>query len=229
MPERDKIMATILLVEDDVNIVYINRAVLVDEGYTVYSALTASDCQKILAAHTIDLVVMDINLPDGNGIDLCRSIRHNYNLPILFLTALDENSDIIKGLDAGAYDYLTKPYDLGVFLARIKTRLRDLQPNLTTTLSIDKLHLEMIASKAFFDGEDLLLTKHEFFLLWLLIEKRGQTIGRDELVTKIWGCSESSNYNALRVLVSRVKIKLANIGAPFEIITKRSTGYMLQA
>ncbi len=215
------------MVEDDINIVYINTEVLTDEGYKVYHALTVKSCLEVLATEAIDLVVLDINLPDGNGIDLCHQIRQKYNLPILFLTALSKSSDIIKGLDAGGDDYLAKPYDLGEFVARIKVRLRDIKPNLATSLSIGKLSLDMLASKAYYDGMDLLLTKHEFFLLWLLIEQRGETICRDQLVSKIWDSSEKYDYNALRVLVSRVKIKLANIDAPFRIITKRNKGYML--
>ena len=114
----------ILLVEDNPHIMAINDAALHMRGYRTLQAETAHKCRELLCFHAVDLIVLDILLPDGDGVALCREIKQEYDVPILFLTAMGENEDIVKGLTAGGDDYLTKPYDLEVFMARVEARLR---------------------------------------------------------------------------------------------------------
>ncbi len=224
-------MTNILLVEDDRHINNINRQLLAAKGYQAFCAYTAYDCLKILEQTAIDLIVLDINLPDLNGLNLCNIIKQKYQIPVLFLTALSENNDIIKGFEAGGDDYVTKPYDFEILLARIKARLRivpdNQPPSQAATICLGKLSLEGINSTAYYDQQDLLLTKREFLFLWLMIEKAGQIVSREELYQKIWGCPAIENYNTLRVLVSRVKSKLAYVNSDLQIITKRQKGYIL--
>ena len=114
----------ILLVEDNPHIMAINDAALHMRGYRTLQAETAHKCRELLCFHAVDLIVLDILLPDGDGVALCREIKQEYDVPILFLTAMGENEDIVKGLTAGGDDYLTKPYDLEVFMARVHRRDR---------------------------------------------------------------------------------------------------------
>ena len=125
VPEGGKIMSNcILLVEDNPHIMEINAEALVMEDYAVLKADTGRGCLEMLKTHDVDLIVLDIMLPDADGLALCRQIKAQYDIPILFLSALGENQQIIEGLRAGGDDYLPKPYDIGVLLARVEARLR---------------------------------------------------------------------------------------------------------
>ena len=113
-------MSTILLVEDNPHIMKINAEALTMYGYEILQAATARECRQALRWHPVDLVVLDIMLPDGDGVELCRELKEQYHVPILFLSALGESRDVVEGLRAGGDDYLAKPYDLGVLAARIE-------------------------------------------------------------------------------------------------------------
>ncbi len=219
-------MANILLVEDDPHLNNINRQALASEGYTTYSVTTAQGCFNALERSRVDLIVLDIDLPDGNGIDICKKIKAQQDVPILFLTAMGENSDIVKGLNAGGDDYMTKPYDLDVLVARIKARLRSARSQVTMC-TLGKLQIDNVSGIARYDNKDLLLTKRELLLLWLLVDKKGEQISRGELYQKVWGYPSVDDYNALRVLVSRVKSKLLDVGCKLQIVSERQKGYTL--
>ncbi len=219
-------MANILLVEDDPHINNINRQALASEGFNPLPVATAGACLEALENSKIDLIVLDIDLPDGNGILLCKQIKQKYDVPILFLTAMGENSDIVKGLEVGGDDYMTKPYDLAVFIARIKARLRPLYSR-TSMRTVGKLQIDNVSGIARYDDIDLLLTKRELLLLWLLVDKKGELIDRDDLYQKVWGYPSADDYNSLRILVSRVKTKLFEAGSEVQIVTERQKGYTL--
>ena len=131
----------ILLVEDNPHIMAINDAALHMRGYRTLQAETAHKCRELLCFHAVDLIVLDILLPDGDGVALCREIKQEYDVPILFLTAMGENEDIVKGLTAGGDDYLTKPYDLEVFMARVEARLRAAHPKERAVRPVSYTHL----------------------------------------------------------------------------------------
>ncbi len=219
-------MANILLVEDDPHLNNINRQALAGEGYTALCVTTVSACLETLQTAAVDLIVLDIDLPDGNGLEVCRQIKEKQDTPIIFLTAMGENSDIVKGLNVGGDDYMTKPYDLEVFVARIKARLRPRHKQ-ATMRTLGKLQIDNVSGIARFKDIDLLLTKRELLLLWLLIDKKGELIDRDELYQKVWGYPAADDYNALRILVSRVKTKLFDAGCQLQIVTERQKGYTL--
>ncbi len=164
-------MINILLVEDDPHLKNINRQALAGEGYTTLCATSVRESFDIFESYMVDLIVLDIDLPDGNGLDLCEQIREKQDIPILFLTAMGENSDIVKGLNVGGDDYVTKPYDLDVLVARINTRLRPRHLH-GTMRSLGELQIDNISGIARFKGKDLLLTKRELLLLWLLVENK---------------------------------------------------------
>lgn len=158
---------TILLVEDNPHIMEINREVLSAAGYRLLEAEDGRHCMAALAGNDVDLIVLDIMLPDADGLVLCRQIKALYDVPILFLSALGENSQIIQGLRAGGDDYLSKPYDIGVLQARVEARLRASRGK-KRIVSCMGLRLDTETLTAFAGDRDLLLTQKEFLLLLTL-------------------------------------------------------------
>ncbi len=218
-------MKNILLVEDDAHINNINMQALSREGYNVQCATSISSCMEVLSGFDIDLIVLDVNLPDGDGLYACQKIKQKYNIPILFLSAMGEHSDIAEALNVGGDDYMTKPYSLEVLVARVRARLRSSKPQ--TTMTFGGFHLDSISNIGTFNGKDILLTRNEFYFLWILADSMGKPVSRSELHHKIWGDDTGGDYNAMRVLVSRIKYKLADVGATVTIVSKRQVGYML--
>ena len=157
----------ILLVEDNPHIMAINDAALHMRGYRTLQAETAHKCRELLCFHAVDLIVLDILLPDGDGVALCREIKQEYDVPILFLTAMGENEDIVKGLTAGGDDYLTKPYDLEVFMARVEARLRAAHPK-ERAVRLGPLQMNLLSGRAYIGETDLNLTQKEFAALLYL-------------------------------------------------------------
>ena len=161
-------MSMILLVEDNPHIMKINAEVLSLRGYEVLRAATAAEAREQLRWHAVDLIVLDIMLPDGNGVELCRELKGRYHIPILFLTALGENQDVVEGLRAGGDDYLAKPYDLEVLVARIGARLRGTAEGKRYS-SYGSLKLDTLSLCGYLEGKDMLLTHKEFSVLLLLV------------------------------------------------------------
>lgn len=148
-------MSTILLVEDNPHIMKINSSCLSMEDYSVLEAADAAQCRKLLSENDVDLVILDIMLPDGDGVSLCREIKAKYDIPILFLSALSENEDIITALRAGGDDYLAKPYDIQVLIARVEARLRAVRKD-KRYITFGSLKLDTISMAAYFADNDLL-------------------------------------------------------------------------
>ena len=160
-------MSTILLVEDNPHIMKINSSCLSMEDYSVLEAADAAQCRYMLSNNDVDLVILDIMLPDGDGISLCREIKAKYDIPILFLSALSENDDIITALRAGGDDYLPKPYDIQVLIARVEARLRSVRKD-KRYISFGRLRLDTVSMAAYFADNDLLTTQKEFSILLML-------------------------------------------------------------
>lgn len=225
--------ATILLVEDDKNILRINRRILEREGFTVLCAGTITEAQEILRAHKPDAMVLDIMLPDGNGLAFCGKIRPYTPAPVLFLTSLDEKSEIIEGLVAGGNDYITKPYDVNEFVARVKAQLRLAQMNRqaakqSKTLERGPLMLDIVALRAFLNGEDMLLSAREFSLLLFLLKHEGETFSAEEIYKGAWDQPMSGNASALWKCISRLKNKLAVSEGRVSLMNFRNKGYLLE-
>lgn len=200
-------MNTILLVEDNPHIMHINRMSLVMEGYNVLEAYNAENCRNVLEQNDVDLVILDIMLPDGDGITLCREIKSNYDIPILFLSALGENDDIVTALRAGGDDYLPKPYDIGVLIARVEARLRSSRKE-KRFVHFGNIKLDTSSMMAYSAGHDIMLTQKEFLLLLLLARNPERPIDKEELYASVWGTPLSSDSAALYTTVSRLNKKL---------------------
>ena len=216
---------TILLVEDNPHIMAINAEVLSGEDYRVLQALDGKTCMALLKENNVDLIVLDIMLPDADGLALCGRIKAEYDVPILFLSALGENAQIIEGLRAGGDDYLPKPYDIGVLLARIEARLRADRRG-KRVLSFGALRLDTVSMLGYAGERDLLLTQKEYLLLLTLMQNGDRLIGKDELYETVWGASPGGDHSALYTAVSRLNKKLD--GSFVRVVFHRGEGYALE-
>lgn len=216
---------TILLVEDNPHIMAINAEVLSGEDYRVLQAPDGKTCMALLKANDVDLIVLDIMLPDADGLALCGRIKAEYDVPILFLSALGENAQIIEGLRAGGDDYLPKPYDIGVLLARIEARLRADRRG-KRVLSFGALRLDTVSMLGYAGERDLLLTQKEYLLLLTLMQNGDRLIGKDELYETVWGASPGGDHSALYTAVSRLNKKLD--GSFVRVVFHRGEGYALE-
>ena len=220
-------MSTILLVEDNPHIQRINSAALRMEGYQTLEAATAAECLSLLQDHEVDLILLDIMLPDGNGIALCAELRERYDVPILFLSALGENRDIITALRAGGDDYLAKPYDIDVLLARVEARLRAAARE-KRQYRIGDLTLDTVARIGYCAGSDLLLTQKEFSLLLQLARRPEHGLRKEALYEAVWGRPMAADSAALYTAVSRLNAKLAEASSRLTISYLRGQGYQLE-
>ena len=218
-------MTKILLVEDNLHILKINSEMLRLRGYEVYQAETAARCREVLSWHPVDIGVLDIMLPDGSGLELCREIKEKYHIPVILLTALGENRDVVEGLGAGADDYLSKPYDLEVLAARIQAQLRR-QRDLSRYLSFGPLTLDTFLGRGSLHGEDLGLTRKEYLTLLLLLHGPGEVVAGETLCREIWNSSMEVSGSSLWTLLSRLRKKLQPGG--LDIAVRRGDGYLLE-
>ena len=219
-------MSTILLVEDNPHIRQINAKVLALQGYEVLQAGTAAEAREQLQWHPADLIVLDVLLPDGNGVELCRELKQRYPVPILFLSALGEDRDVVVGLRAGGDDYLAKPYDLEVFLARVEARLRA-RTDSRRYVAYGCLKLDTVSLVGYVNDRDILLTQKEFAVLRLLAQNAGRRVSQGELMREVWGAESERETRALWTLVSRLRKKLGSEESRLEIVSLRG-GYLLE-
>ena len=180
-----------------------------------------------------DLVILDVSLPDGSGFDICRNIRQTSKVPIMFLTAMDEETDIIMGLDIGGDDYITKPFKLAVFMSRINALLRrsDNFNQADTELSSGGISIQLLKSEVYKDNEKIELTANEYKLLRLLMENPGQVLSPEQILGKLWDCNgDYVDGNTLSVYIRRLRTKIEDDpGKPERIVTVRRMGYKWNA
>lgn len=222
-------MKRIFFVEDDLSLITGLSFAMKKQGYDIELARTMLEAQKLWIKGTYDLVILDVSLPDGSGYDLCRKIRETSKVPIIFLTAADEETDIIMGLDIGGDDYITKPFKLAVFLSRVNALLRRSE-NFTqadTELNSNGIKVQLLKSEVYKNGELLDLTASEYKLLCLFLENPGIVLSPERILSKLWDCEE--NYidsNTLTVYIRRLRTKVEdNPGEPQKIMTVRRMGY----
>lgn len=197
-----------LIVEDDTALN--NGIALSLTGDNAIQSYSIADAEKNFD-ESIDLIILDINLPDGNGVDFCRKIRKISQVPIIFLTANDMELDIVTGLESGADDYITKPFSLAVLRARINTVLRRKQP-VCNKYEDDSFSFDFENMSFFAHGKPVELSKTEQKLLKVFVFNRGITLSRDNLIDKVWGTgAEFVEENALSVTVKRLRQKLPGI------------------
>ncbi len=219
-------MSTILLVEDNPHIRKINTQVLTQRGYDLLQTDTVAGCRELMRWNPVDLVVMDIMLPDGSGLELCREIKSRFHIPVLFLTALGENKEIVEGLRAGGDDYLTKPYDLEVLVARVEARLRS-HAESRRYVCYGCLRLDTVSLCGYLGDRDMLLTQKEFAVLLILARSAGREVDSSQL-RQVWGDDADGDNQALWTLISRLRKKLNSEESRLEILSRRGGGYLLE-
>lgn len=220
-------MQRILIVEDDVIICGGIKVYLENKGYSADCAYSADQSRKAMV-NKYDLVIIDINLPDGSGLDLCSEIRQNKNIPVVFLTANDTEENMIEGFKRGCDDYISKPFSVEVLNQRIKAVLRRSQTSEKNELfSYKDLSVDFGKMQVMINGNPIKLSATEYKLLELLIKNKGQVLTRNVILEKIWDCDE--NYvdeNTLNVHIRRLRQKIeADAKNPQYITTVFGIGY----
>lgn len=222
-------MKRIFFVEDDLNLSNGLSFAIKKQGYEIDIARTSIEAKALWINGKYDLVILDVSLPDGSGYDLCKKIRKVSKVPIMFLTAADEETDIIMGLDIGGDDYITKPFKLAVFLSRINALLRrsDNFNQLDTELNSNDIKVQLLKREVYKKGEQLDLTASEYKLLCMFMENPDNVLSPEQILGKLWDCNE--NYidsNTLTVYIRRLRTKIEdNPGEPRNIVTVRGMGY----
>lgn len=219
----------ILIIEDDLSLINGLSFVIKKQGYDLDIARTVLEADAIFADRKYDLVILDVSLPDGSGFDICKKIRQTSKLPIIFLTAADEETDIIMGLDIGGDDYITKPFKLAVLMSRINAILRRSNNfNQTDTeLNSNGITVKLLKSEVYKNGERIDLTTGEYKLLCMFMENPDIVLSADRILGRLWDCDE--NYvdnNTLTVYIRRLRTKIEdNPSEPKMIQTVRGMGY----
>lgn len=220
--------ASLLVVEDDQAIGRSLAQALSGHGATVDWAQTGRDALR-LAGPTTDLVLLDLGLSDLDGVDVCRQLRDRYpQLDIIVVTARSEEMDVVVGLDAGADDYVTKPFRLAELLARVRARLRRQQPAHPDVLSVGALLLDTAARRCTLEGVDVDLRAKEFDLLVTLAMDAGRVVSRRRLLAEVWDQHFDSTTKTLDMHVSALRRKLDRGGSSSLITTFRGVGYRFE-
>lgn len=222
-------MKRLFLLEDDLSLINGLTFALKKQGYEVTVARTTREADVLWKKGAYDLAVLDVSLPDGSGFDFCKRLRETSKIPVLFLTAADEETDIIMGLDIGGDDYMTKPFKLAIFLSRINALLRRSENFNTadTELASNDIRVNLIKGEVYKKGQLLDLTASEYKLLCLFLENPDCILSAEQILGKLWDCNESYiDNNSLTVYIRRLRTKIEDDpGEPKRIVTVRGMGY----
>lgn len=220
----------IFLLEDDDAIALGLCYSLQNEGYNVTLAKSVSEATDIVEKNDFALYILDLTLPDGSGYDVCKKIKSIGDIPVIFLTAYDDEVNVVMGFDLGADDYITKPFRLKELLVRIKSVLR--RYNRTggdATVKIKNITINTNEAKVYKNGEEIVLTAMEYRLLLILLNNRGKVLSRSQLLENIWDVEgDFVEDNTLTVYIKRLRDKIEEDAASSQIIkTVRGLGYMI--
>lgn len=220
----------IFLLEDDDAIALGLCYSLENEGYGVTLAKSVKDAIKIIGEKDFALYILDLTLPDGSGYDVCKKIKSLGDRPVIFLTAYDDEVNVVMGFDLGADDYITKPFRLKELLVRIKSVLRRYnRGNSDSTVKIDNITINTNEAKVYKNGEEIVLTAMEYRLLLILLNNRGKVLSRSQLLENIWDVDgDFVEDNTLTVYIKRLRDKIEEDAANPQIVkTVRGLGYVI--
>ena len=222
-------MKRILFVEDDLSLINGLSFALKRQGYETDVARTSLEAERLWMNGKYDLVILDVSLPDGSGYDICQKIRKLSKVPIMFLTAADEETDIIMGLDIGGDDYITKPFKLAVFLSRVNALLRRSENfnQMEAEMISNKITIQRLKGEVYKNGKQIDLTAGEYKLLCLFMENPDMILSPEQILSRLWDCDEKYiDTNTLTVYIRRLRTKVEDDPAdPHNIITVRGMGY----
>ena len=222
-------MSKIFFVEDDLSLISGLSFALKKQGYEVDNARTINEAEDLWQDDKYDLAILDVSLPDGTGYQLCEKIRLTSKIPIIFLTAADEETDIIMGLDMGADDYITKPFKLAVFLSKVNAIIRrsnDFNQK-NTVLNSNGISVNLLNGDVTKNGETLNLTSGEYKLLCLFMENPNIILSQEQILGKLWDSNNDFIDNStLTVYIRRLRKKIEDDSSnPTNIVTIRRMGY----
>lgn len=222
-------MKRILLVEDDSILAFSIEYTLKEEGFQTLVAHDLATARKFLHQFKFDLILLDVKLPDGDGYELCKEIYQNFDLSVIFLTACDEEVNIVQGLDLGADDYITKPFRIRELVSRIRAVLRRSIKSVQKSdlLTSGDLQVYTLEGKIKKNGQEIILTALEYKLLLTLISNAKQILSRNSILENLWDIDgEFIDDNSLSVYISRLRKKIEDDPAnPKYILTVRGLGY----
>jgi two-component system, OmpR family, response regulator MprA len=228
LSEADQVGGRVLIVEDDADIADVLRRSLRNEGYEVKTSADGAEALDLATGFVPDLVVLDLGLPGLDGIEVCRRLRTDGDVPILILTARSETEDRVTGLDSGADDYLVKPFERQELLARIRALLRRRPPRGAASLEVADLTLNPDTREVRRGEREIELTNREFELLEFLMRNERLIVSRERLLDEVWGYDPMAATNTIDVFISNLRRKLEAGGEPRLLHTKRGAGYVLK-
>jgi len=215
----------LLLVEDELHIQESNKNILERRGYEIRQAYDLAEARAIMADEQPRAIVLDIQLPDGNGLDFLREIRKTSNVPVLMLTAMGTPEDIVKGLEAGGDDYLPKPYGLSIFLKRVEALLRRASI-IPDKLVVGPIVIDTASNRAYINGVDIGLQPKELSLLAQFMQHQEKIMTAEHLYEKVWGQKMLGDESAIRKAVSNIRAKLD--GSGYTIVSSKGEGYCFE-
>lgn len=222
-------MNRILLLEDDLSLIDGLSYSLKRQGFELDIARTIKEANTVWMDGKYDLLILDLSLPDGSGFEVCQKVRQVSKVPIIFLTASDEEINIVKGLDIGGDDYITKPFKLGVLLSRINALLRRAKNfgKADTEITSNGIKVLLLQGQVYKDGQPLELTTAEYRLLCLLMQNPNIILSKEKILDKLWdGDGNYVDDNTLAVYIRRLRMKIENNpGDPQMLLTVRGMGY----
>jgi two-component system KDP operon response regulator KdpE len=220
----------VLVVDDEPQFLRALQTNLRGAGYDVSTATTAEEALSAAALQPPEAIILDLLLPDGRGTDVCRELRRWTEAPIILVSAVGDEAEKIAALDAGADDYVTKPFAIGELLARLRAALRRAGPTLEPRLSIGELELDVEQRSVSMAGSPVHLTPHEFELLRVLAQNEGKLLTHKAILQAVWGPAYERESSYLHVFVSQLRRKLEPDPArPRYILTEPGAGYRLVA
>jgi two-component system, OmpR family, response regulator MprA len=229
LTQTDPTGGRVLVVEDDADIADVLRRSLRSEGYDVRTSADGVEALDVAAGFFPDLVVLDLGLPRLDGVEVCRQLRADGDVPILMLTARAETEDRVAGLDSGADDYLVKPFERQELLARIRALLRRRPPRGAASLAAGDLSLNPDTREVRRGEREIELTNREFELLEYLMRNERLVVSRERLLDEVWGYDPLAATNTIDVFISNLRRKLEAGGEPRLLHTKRGAGYVLKS
>lgn len=222
-------MQKILLLEDDLGLATGLQFALEKQGYEVDERRTMMEAKTAWNSGVYNLLILDVSLPDGSGYDFCKYVRQSSNVPIIFLTASDEETNVIMGLDIGGDDYVTKPFKLGILLSRISALLRraKTEPAENTILESNQIRIDLMRGQVFCNGNPVDLTSVELKLLCCFMRNPNVVLSKETLYERLWNCDGNFvDDNTLSVYIRRLRLKIEEKPErPEKIVTVRGMGY----
>jgi two-component system KDP operon response regulator KdpE len=222
----------VLVVDDELQMRRFLRASLASRDFSVVEAASAKEALSLMASHNPEIVLLDLGLPDQDGVEWTRSVREWSHTPIIVISAREQEGDKVRALDAGADDYLTKPFGLDELLARMRVALRHAEQTGAAedpVLDLGPLRMDLARRQVTIEGRELRLTPIEYRILSLLARNAGKVLTHSQILREVWGPGHTQQTHYLRVYVAQLRRKLqADIARPHLLTTEPGVGYRLR-